>query len=405
VQDREITEKNNDLIKLIHELAHLRFELYLRDNYSAIFSRAPKSLVKKNENGQWVVNSQFIEMLHEKYAFETEYSFLNYAKGVSFSLSNLKWDKINQLSPDLNISIGSYLKIVYKFTQPEVLALIKLPLLELIRGGPELDEVIEAYMLFDLKYNFSSDKNEKALVMSLLRILWKADGLKVSKISSENEFKNWFQNYIYFLKLEPSYRIDQFKELLYSLLIFAEESSKKQNAFLNIINNKKFHFEFSSIGWEVPANGFSNWKELISGIPESAETVEIILELSKNPDFLGIWKLLAQGLNYKVNPNIQDPRVLSFKDLSELKKLIWRLKNTQDLEFFKVSLIDIQNGKAPTNSFQHLWRIMTPEEIIDFWDRLFLKDQFLKMFSETKNFMSSDKSILDIYQQLNNLKK
>ncbi len=74
---RNELSRNEDTIFLafIHELAHARFSSFLAKNIAMLASRWPQFIVR-SVNGHYAIYDQFLVYLHERYAFEIEYSAL-----------------------------------------------------------------------------------------------------------------------------------------------------------------------------------------------------------------------------------------------------------------------------------------------------------------------------------------
>jgi len=74
--DRPITEKNNDLVYLIHELAHVRFDHFFEKNADKLLKIFPAELLQKNADGVFEVNGHLYDYLTERYAFQVTFEII-----------------------------------------------------------------------------------------------------------------------------------------------------------------------------------------------------------------------------------------------------------------------------------------------------------------------------------------
>jgi hypothetical protein len=138
VSDRPITGRENDLIALIHELAHLRLQAFLSKNADRLARRYSSRLIRREPStGKFLIHSQFLDLLQERYAFESEYKAFRATHGRYFE----DWMELYEDTPPRTTEqeMGQLLADVvihgYGITDPEVVALGQRPLRELLLGG------------------------------------------------------------------------------------------------------------------------------------------------------------------------------------------------------------------------------------------------------------------------------
>lgn len=123
------------LIKLLHELAHVRFEIAFRANIEKLCERYP-SLIRKLKNGLYFVDKPFRTFLTERYAYETE------LLGNAWVDRDLARKRFNGMDPDLakswrRISVSIFMHPGYGLTRPHLRQFVDTPLEEIL--GYSLD--------------------------------------------------------------------------------------------------------------------------------------------------------------------------------------------------------------------------------------------------------------------------
>src|SRR5688572_17953241 len=81
ISQRPVTQAHNDFLTLVHELAHIRFELFLQNRLRKgegtrlhrIARRLPDSLAYFDSDGRLHVHQQLLDLFHERYAHELEF--------------------------------------------------------------------------------------------------------------------------------------------------------------------------------------------------------------------------------------------------------------------------------------------------------------------------------------------
>lgn len=135
--DRKISPQENDVIVLIHELAHIRFDMMLEKNIEQLAQRLPPSLVRKMPDGKFEINMHFYDFLTERYAFETQYEALKEGRGKYFpNRSRHMAVGLGVKDSDMKMRISAKVIKDYEITDPEVLKLKDKPLKSILLGTP-----------------------------------------------------------------------------------------------------------------------------------------------------------------------------------------------------------------------------------------------------------------------------
>jgi hypothetical protein len=153
VSDRLTSRTDNDLSTLIHELAHVRFQAYLEKNYDKICQRLPNRYVMHSDS-QCLISSQLQNLMHEKYAYETQVKILKlngfYYLGETGTDMASRFRAYQYPDSHLSYFIGRSLlaKKLYNYTDPQVIEIGTLPLSELLQGGLAMREVSDALDIY-----------------------------------------------------------------------------------------------------------------------------------------------------------------------------------------------------------------------------------------------------------------
>jgi hypothetical protein len=137
IQNRALTARDNDLVKLAHELAHVRFDQFLAKNIASLHKRLPESLVRKETDGSYSVNQQFYDFICERYAYETEFETLRATHGKYYSewLEQFGSESAKTVPRDkVAKALSAGVIANYKITDPEVLKLKDRTLASIIKG-------------------------------------------------------------------------------------------------------------------------------------------------------------------------------------------------------------------------------------------------------------------------------
>ena len=136
--DQAPTPDSNQLLGLVHEAAHARFDQFLRRNLDLLLKRWPRALIRRGRDGVTIENDLFY-YLTERFAIETEY------------VVNLKTDHYHPEAPYARFAsidgnaitrdlyrrvIAFWVVQIYGITHPRVVDLNRFTLSEILRGVP-----------------------------------------------------------------------------------------------------------------------------------------------------------------------------------------------------------------------------------------------------------------------------
>lgn len=140
VNDLSSTPTNHSLLDFIHEVAHVRMNLFLQKNLHRFVGRFPHDFLSIDPlNGEIHVNSHFINYLHERYAFETElkaYLALRFYPHL-LGPATERWGGFST-SPESRIRLARQIRAGYKLKDERLAFLDRLPLNTIFQQG--LDE-------------------------------------------------------------------------------------------------------------------------------------------------------------------------------------------------------------------------------------------------------------------------
>jgi hypothetical protein len=138
VQDRGLNREHNDLITLIHELAHIRMRRYMEANINKLAKRFPGDLISgPGENGDYGIDEQLINYLDERFAHEMEFQALRATYLRYYQELPQKWSP-NTLAAsdnDIRAAISDYICFVYQITDPRITSLRSKKISEILIGG------------------------------------------------------------------------------------------------------------------------------------------------------------------------------------------------------------------------------------------------------------------------------
>lgn len=125
MQQRPLSAKANDVVALVHEMSHVKFNVFLEDHLPRLIDRFPDDLVRRLGNGEYVIDQEFYAFLLERYAFETEYALLKSAYGRHFD----EWARAERYGSgpglmsdaEMSRSISQKVIDIYKIKDPRVL--------------------------------------------------------------------------------------------------------------------------------------------------------------------------------------------------------------------------------------------------------------------------------------------
>ncbi|HUP58006.1 MAG TPA: hypothetical protein VM598_11180 [Bdellovibrionota bacterium] len=122
-QDRAPNRFDNDLISLIHELSHVRFDEFLSRHLPRLAAGLPQTLVREIGPGRFSIKAQFYDFLTERYAAQTEWAVLKAAHGRYFAEYYGRYAALRGRDDAVvHRAISNHVIRSYEITDPEVLA-------------------------------------------------------------------------------------------------------------------------------------------------------------------------------------------------------------------------------------------------------------------------------------------
>ena len=137
VADRELTNKNNDFILLIHELSHVAFTRMFEERVRGMLGKFPDDLVSIDTLGRIHIDGVLYDYLNERYAHETELQAYMATHRRYYSSSVSKWSELNLRvpAPYLRLSIARFVVQSYELADPRLTDLNTRSLNDIIANG------------------------------------------------------------------------------------------------------------------------------------------------------------------------------------------------------------------------------------------------------------------------------
>ena len=137
VEDRPLSAEINDLLSLVHELAHVRFQSFLESHIENLLKKLPSDLIYLTEKGEAVISSDLITFLDERYAFETQYELMSatvrryypYEPSVRIFEADVTLENYKSV-------ISSYLLETFNIIHPDIRKLKDDSISEILLGHP-----------------------------------------------------------------------------------------------------------------------------------------------------------------------------------------------------------------------------------------------------------------------------
>ena len=136
LQGRAPTAEQNDLVQLVHELAHVKFTVFFDRDLERL-SRLFPNYVVRTASGRFQVEEAFHAYLYERHAFETEYRLVRGAGDRHFP-------RLRRFAPDVIAGgdahaiplIAAFVRNTYRLADPRLAAFDRIPLSDLLLNGP-----------------------------------------------------------------------------------------------------------------------------------------------------------------------------------------------------------------------------------------------------------------------------
>ena len=134
-----------EFLMLIHELAHVRFYVFMEKHHWALAERLPECFVRRFDRGTWHYNVDFINYLTERYAHQVEFETLSLDRSghpvpwTSTPEADGRLALSSRWAPDLTLdnyraAISSWVLREYAIDDPDVVALADRSLFQILRG-------------------------------------------------------------------------------------------------------------------------------------------------------------------------------------------------------------------------------------------------------------------------------
>lgn len=137
VQDRSLNSEHNDLITLVHELAHIRTRNFIDTNIENLAKRFPEDLIRKSQDGIYEIDEQLKNYIDERFAHEMEFQTLQSTYGSYYSQIPEKWASVSLKTsePRLREIISDHVSKSYRITDPRITSLRNKKISEILIGG------------------------------------------------------------------------------------------------------------------------------------------------------------------------------------------------------------------------------------------------------------------------------
>ncbi len=132
VQQRPITAEQNDFLVLMHEMAHVRFGRMLEKHFDRLHQRLPVGLARKGSGETNEIHQQLYNFLSERYAYqiECEAAYKTFPKYYDAAYRR----DICEDRGEYKNAISRFVIDAYRITDPRVLALRDMSLLDIFMG-------------------------------------------------------------------------------------------------------------------------------------------------------------------------------------------------------------------------------------------------------------------------------
>ncbi|OFZ72323.1 MAG: hypothetical protein A2451_03790 [Bdellovibrionales bacterium RIFOXYC2_FULL_39_8] len=138
-----LSNDGSELIKLVHELAHARFDAFFNKNIAKFAKRFPPPLIKQLPDGRYLYHEDLYSYLTERYAFEKSYQLQRSAYPQYFS----KWSE--EIGPGPTETPEN----IRKYLNDAIVDVYKIrfqPLLDLLAKNPSrsLKDLLSSFNLY-----------------------------------------------------------------------------------------------------------------------------------------------------------------------------------------------------------------------------------------------------------------
>ena len=135
VRDRRLSADANDLLSFVHELAHVKFDEFLKRNI-LLFRKNFPSYVRRSLKGGYKIDEQFYHYCTERYAHETEWAAMKATNGKYFEeYAQFLGLPVNAPEEAVRQHLSDDIAIRYGITDPRLQALGARSLQDIFRNG------------------------------------------------------------------------------------------------------------------------------------------------------------------------------------------------------------------------------------------------------------------------------
>jgi hypothetical protein len=394
VSDRPISHVHNDLIKLIHELAHVRFQGIFMRRFEQICQKLPPSYVNRLPNGQWRISGQLRDLLHEKYAHQIEIELLSKTHGRYFQPWENTWKRgLKTAQPStVTTAVGEKIASIYAYSDPQVVALMDVPLSKIMLGGPAVKEVDEALRFYSIPEVGRPAMEELPVSLGLLRLIRHAEGKRVSGVPEIPQLKNSLSTL-----LNSDDGVARASKLLFRIFSSAESSNAARREVLAILNQPTIRQLLNSRGgWALPIKSSLNWEDVIQGHSITKQLFQDGL-LPNDHESQSAMSLLSYGFR-SLSFDLRQAR--GSQSLNEALDALSQAYQANDIIHSMLPLLKSPLREAKENLLTHHNALKDWNHVVAFWKRLGLESPFLRHYESPETFWNSNESLIGIYEKL-----
>lgn len=136
IREKQFDGEMGPLLTLVHELTHVRYDRFFRNNIEKMVGKFPPDLLRKSEDGKVLIDEQLAHYLNERFSHETEFYLVSPLRDKYDSYG--KWQKIGDVPiKDVRREISQYVRQSYEITDPRIAELDARPLSDIFLNGME----------------------------------------------------------------------------------------------------------------------------------------------------------------------------------------------------------------------------------------------------------------------------
>lgn len=249
------------LLGLIHELAHVRFNEFLLKNYDRICRRFPSSFAKYI-NGQCYLNTEFVRLLDEKFAYETQWRVLGKVHAPYFR-NRLHYSHetlVTRSQSFIRAYVGRWLVDEadnYQINAPHIAIFAERPISRILLADERVMAVDEAVKLVVNNPGVEKPRGiDFHVALSLVLQLREARGFPKT-INSPLHAASLLKTLI---DLPGGLR--RANRLLAGLVLYAAPYSETRERLNEIFRGPAFSKELRRLHWRKYGDQFINWSDL-----------------------------------------------------------------------------------------------------------------------------------------------